>query len=83
MFDFMNRRIVSAGVVVIANFAMTTSLVYAHPGHGVVSSSSDSHSLIHYFTEPFHAVGFFGCLMLSIAATSIIARCRAAARVGR
>lgn len=60
----MKKRMVSALVIAVAFFAMSSSVADAHPGHGVVSSASDGGSFTHYVTEPFHAFGIIGSVAL-------------------
>jgi len=76
----MNRRVVGAVVIAVALVAMTVSVANAHPGHGVVPSASDAHSLTHYVTEPFHAVGIVGSGALLTLAFITIAKRRSASQ---
>lgn len=50
------KKIVSA----LSLFAMIPAIVSAHPGHG----GTDGYTIIHYFTEPVHAVAL-GVVMIA------------------
>jgi len=67
-------------ITVAVWFVLTGSVAYAHPGHGSVSSDGDGHSLIHYFTEPFHAVGILGTIAVISVGVASYTRHRAVSR---
>lgn len=52
-------------LTVILLFTIPKATLFAHPGHG----DSAGHSLLHYLTEPMHAM-VFGAVVLMIAISS-------------
>lgn len=46
---------------------LVSTVANAHPGHGSATSVEGGHTLIHYLTEPVHAVGILGSVAVIIA----------------
>lgn len=58
-------------------FIMNQTTLFAHPGHG----DSAGHSLLHYLTEPMHAMVFGAVvLMITISSTWLILRMKKRAK---
>ena len=57
------RKILPAAILI---YIFNPTTLFAHPGHG----DSAGHSLLHYLTEPMHAM-VFGAVVLMIAMSSI------------
>jgi hypothetical protein len=55
---------------------LTAVPAMAHPGHGRAATSVDGHSVAHYVTEPVHAIGMVGGLLLVAAVVFVAARVR-------
>jgi hypothetical protein len=55
---------------------LTAVPAMAHPGHGRASTSADGYSVTHYVTEPVHAVGMVGGLLLVAAVVMVVALVR-------
>ena len=55
---------------------LTAVPAMAHPGHGRAATSADGHSISHYVTEPVHAIGIVGGLLLVAAVVMLVARIR-------
>ncbi|MBP3193745.1 hypothetical protein [Natronogracilivirga saccharolytica] len=64
-FSYILNTMVAALVMLIA-----VNSVQAHPGHG----ESDGHSLLHYITEPVHAIPLLGSLAFLVVAAFWIYR---------
>jgi hypothetical protein len=61
------------GFVVAVSMAVPAM---AHPGHGRASAAADGHSVVHYVSEPVHAVGIVGGVLLVAAIVMVVARVR-------
>ncbi len=59
--------------ITLALLAIIPIVSFAHPGHG----ETEGYSIIHYFTEPVHAIVSISVLVLAYAASRIIRRKKA------
>jgi hypothetical protein len=82
----LNLRLVwtlaGRGVCYLSLFVFASSAAIAHPGHGSSQSADNGHSVVHYLTDPFHAVGIFGSIVAIFAGVYVAANALSRSRSG-